>query len=133
MKLMTTLFFVMIASISTAFAASIDWQSYSSDVFSKAKSEHRLVLIFGMATWCPWCSRMTSEVFTDSRVVDLVNKYYIPVMVDIDNEPDTAKQYNMYGVPASIIINGDYKIIEKKMGFVSQSRMASLLYRNARQ
>lgn len=130
MKLITSLFF-LIASINTAFAASIDWQSYSSDVFTQAKSEHRLVLLFGMASWCPWCSKMTSEVFTDSTVVNLVNKYYIPVMIDIDNEPDTAKRYNMYGVPTNIIMTGDYKILDTKMGYVNSSRMASFLSRNA--
>lgn len=127
MKFLTNLLFVFVTSINIAFAASINWQSYSSDVFTKAKSEHRLILLFGMASWCPWCSRMSSEVFTDSRVVDLVNKYYIPVMVDIDSDPNTASRYNIYGVPASIILNGDYKIIDKKLGYINPSRMASFL------
>lgn len=112
-------------------AASISWHRYSEAAFSLAKKENRLVLLFGKAAWCPWCRRMQNEVFTNGTVIGLINKYYIPVVVDIDNDAAIADSYHISGVPANIIMNSDYKIIDSKMGFVDANEMASFLRSNA--
>lgn len=129
-KLFVALFLTF--SIGVCFADSINWQPYSSATFAKAKKQHRMVLLFGKATWCPWCRRMKSDTFSDSAVVSLINKNYVPVMVDIDDQSSIADRFNISVVPANIILTGDYKVVDSKTGYLSASQMSSFLRSNAR-
>lgn len=117
--------------VTSALAAGINWQSYSRSAFEKAERDNRKVLLFGMAPWCPWCRRMKSNVFTDSTVINLINKYYVPVIINIDNEQDTANRYQMTGVPINIILDSKYKVLDSKMGYIDANDMASFLRNNA--
>ncbi len=119
--------FFLTFSLSTAFAEDINWHSYSKSAFAEAKKQHKNVLLFGMASWCPWCKKMKSNVFTDSTVVSLINQKYVPVMIDIDKEAHVADSYNISVVPTNIILSGDYKVIDSKTGYLSASEMASFL------
>jgi thioredoxin-related protein len=118
---------ILAMTISTCFAASVNWQPYSSATFDKAKAQHRNVLLFGKANWCPWCRRMRSSTFTDSSVESLINKHYIPVMIDIDTDADLANQYQIKAVPTIIILNGDKKILDTTTGYQTASDMAEFL------
>lgn len=122
---------LFVLAVQTCLAADINWQPYSSSIFAKAKKQHSLVLLFGKATWCPWCRRMKSDTFTDSTVINLINKHYIPVSIDIDDDSSIASRYQMSVVPVVIILDGDYKIIDSKTGYMGASSMASFLRRNA--
>lgn len=124
--------FFLALGVSTCFAADINWQTYSKSSFAKAKKEHRLVLLFGKASWCPWCRRMKSETYSNNSVIELVNKYYIPVMVDIDDEASIADKYNISSVPTVIILDGDYKIVDSKAGFQDVSDLVKMLQSNAK-
>lgn len=124
--------FFLAISVGTCFADSINWQSYTSATFAKAKKQHKLVLLFGKATWCPWCRRMKNETFTDSTVISLINKNYVPIMIDIDDQSSIADQYNISVVPANIIMTDDYKVVDSKTGYLSANQMASFLQKNNR-
>lgn len=122
--------FFLSFSMGACFAESINWQPYSSASFAKAKKQHKLVLLFGKANWCPWCKRMKSDTFTDSSVVNLINRNYVPVMIDIDEQSSVADRYNISVVPANIILTGDYKVIDSRTGYLSASQMSSFLRSN---
>lgn len=115
----------------TASFADINWQSYSSAAFAKAKKEHKNVLLFGQASWCPWCRRMKNDTYSDSTVINLVNKNFVPVMIDIDSQSSVADRYDISVVPANIILTSDYKVVGSKTGYLSPSQMASFLRNNA--
>lgn len=128
-KLAITLLVTLFSGICSA--ADINWQSYSSAAFAKAKKEHRLVLLFGKASWCPWCRRMKSETFSDNSVIELVNKNYVPVMIDIDENASIADRFDISVVPANIILTGDYRVVATKTGYIGASEMSSFLRNNA--
>jgi thioredoxin-like negative regulator of GroEL len=96
--------------------ASIKWQTYSDAAFADAKQQHKLVLLFGKATWCPWCQEMTRS-FKDPGVATIVMYNFIPVLVDIDADAPIAKQYKILSLPTMIILDGDKKILETFTGF----------------
>lgn len=121
--------FVLTFAVSTSFAASINWQSYSSSAFATAKKEHRKVLLFGKASWCPWCRRMMSNTFPDSTVANIINKSYVPIMIDIDNNTTVADEYDIKVVPTMIILTADKKIVDSSTGYKDASEMAQFLRR----
>ncbi len=59
----------------------IDWQAYDVGL-KKALDEDKHVFIDFTAKWCGYCRKMEREVFTDPRIIDLLNNDFIPVRVD---------------------------------------------------
>jgi uncharacterized protein YyaL (SSP411 family) len=131
--LLSQIMVIMIAlfSINIAFADSIHWQSYSNNVFETAKKSKKLVLLFGKAEWCHWCQLMRSSSYTSSTIIDIVNKYYVPVFVDIDRDSRIADSYGISAVPTTIILNGDRKVIDSTTGYLTTDALARMLRNNA--
>ena len=117
---------------STTCFADINWQPYSKNVFTKAKQEHKLVLIFGKAEWCPWCRKMKDNTYSDSAVVSLVNKHFIPVRVDIDNDAGLASNYDITVVPKTIILDENARTVDSLTGYIDSGAMLKFLQSNVK-
>src|SRR5579863_2190324 len=98
-------------------AKSIAWQPWSDDIFSRAKAEHKFVLLDLGTQWCHWCHVMEAETYSDPKVIGLIESKYIPVHVDADGRPDLANRYEDYGWPATVVYNEMGGEIVKRRGF----------------
>jgi uncharacterized protein YyaL (SSP411 family) len=56
------------------------------------------MLVFFTAEWCHYCHQMADEVFTDSDVVRLADRF-VGIMVDADAEPEVCKRFEIQGYP----------------------------------
>lgn len=108
-------------------AGSIEWQAWSDDVFAKAKSEGRFVLLDLGTVWCHWCHVMEETTYQDPTVIELIRKRYVAVRVDADARPDLSNRYEDYGWPATIVFNADGGEIVKRRGYLPPLPMASML------
>lgn len=131
-RLYTIIATFLFAFFSTTCFADINWQSYSKNVFAKAKQEHKLVLIFGKAEWCPWCRKMKDNTYTDSAVISLVNKRFIPVRVDIDNDASLASNYDITVVPKTIILDENARTVDSLTGYIDSGAMLKFLQSNVK-
>ena len=105
----------------------LKWQSWSSDLFARAKAENRFVLLDMHAVWCHWCHVMDEKTYSDPRVAALIKKKYIPVRVDQDANPDLSNRYGDWGWPATIVFAPDGTEIVKRQGYIPPIIMASML------
>jgi uncharacterized protein len=105
----------------------IAWQPWSDDVFARAKSEGRFVLLDLGTVWCHWCHVMEEVTYQDRTVIELIRKRYVAVRVDADARPDLANRYEDYGWPATVIFNADGGEIVKRRGYLPPLPMASML------
>lgn len=116
-------------------AHEIKWSHCSDTVFEQARQEDKPVLLSISAVWCHWCHVMDEESYSYRPVIDLINKYYLPVRVDSDRRPDINRRYNMGGWPTTVVLTPDGYIIDggtymppkELYGFLSEIRS---LYRN---
>lgn len=71
----------------------VHWVAWSNEVFERAKSEDKLVLISVGYSACHWCHVMEHECFEDPEVAALMNAHFINVKVDREERPDVDQIY----------------------------------------
>ena len=65
-------------------AAEIKWQNDMASASEAAKKEKKpIIMLFTGSDWCPPCMKMERTTWKDAKVVEYVNKNYIPLLVDL--------------------------------------------------
>jgi thiol-disulfide isomerase/thioredoxin len=90
---------------------SLDWAKnpglpFSNDLEATlqiAKASRKPVVVAFVAAWCPVCRQMRQETFADPAVLALVDEF-LWVMVDIDRNLSTAREYGVEGVPLVYVL-----------------------------
>ncbi|MBN2203738.1 MAG: thioredoxin domain-containing protein [Thermoleophilia bacterium] len=92
-------------------AAEIDWRPWGEAAFAEARRLGRPVLLSLSAVWCHWCHVMDETSYSDPRVIERVNRDYLPVRVDNDRDPDVNRRYNMGGWPTTAFLTGSGEVL----------------------
>jgi len=109
---------------STAIAADqIQWQEWSDTPFEQAKQQNKLVLVDIKAVWCKFCKKMEKVTYQDPQVISAINENYIAIRGDIEKTLPIKQRYGYFGVPATIILNGDGKEINRRLGYIKPQFM----------
>lgn len=73
------------------------------------------------ASWCNPCKMLSKTI------EGAAGKYSIDIeAIDIDAQPDLAKQYGVRGVPTMVKID-DGKEVDRKVGMISESELLKFL------
>jgi len=121
-------FFLLIAFTAYVNAAdthnkSIQWQEWSDSAFAQAKQENKLVLLDLKAQWCTFCKKMANVTYQDPEVIKIINKNFIAIRADIETTKPVAKRYGYFGVPGTIILTGDNKELNRRLGYIKPQFM----------
>jgi uncharacterized protein len=116
----------VVASPSLA-AEPVQWSPWSEDLFARAATEKRFVILDLEAVWCHWCHVMEKTTYADPKVDELLAAKYLPVRVDQDANPDLSNRYGDWGWPATIVFAPDGTEIAKIRGYIEPERMQALL------
>jgi len=84
---------------------SIQWREWGEPVFRAAEAEGKPVLLALTATWCHWCHVMDKTTYSHPQVIRLINSRFIPVRVDVDQQPDISRRYNQGGYPSLALLD----------------------------
>ncbi len=105
----------------------MEWRDLSPEIFARAKSERRLVILDGAAEWCHWCHVMDSTTYHDPAVVKLIAERFLAAKVDIDQRPEIGDRYAAYGWPATVVFDADGHELGKYRGYISPDDLLALL------
>ena len=94
------------------------WTHFDSEIFSRSKKEHKLVLLHLRANWCHWCHVMEEKTYTNATVLSYLEKNYITCMEDHDERQDLTSIYSEYGWPATIIFDENGNELFKEAGYI---------------
>ena len=75
--------------------------------------------------WCGYCTKMTNETFKDPRVISYINKNYIPIRVNNDNE--TIADIIVPGVPDTWFMTATGEKIAHQPGFIDGGKILSIM------
>ena len=71
----------------------IDWHEWNDEVFARAKSEDKPILLDIGAVWCHWCHVIDRESYENAEIARIINENFVPVKVDRDERPDVDSRY----------------------------------------
>ena len=95
----------------------VNWFPWSEEAFEKAKEENKpIFLSIGYST-CHWCHVMEEESFNDKNVANFLNKNFISIKVDREEQPEVDSIYmevcqamtGQGGWPLTILMTPDKK------------------------
>jgi uncharacterized protein YyaL (SSP411 family) len=70
----------------------VDWYLWEAPAFQRAKDLNRPILLDVGAVWCPWCSLMDRDTYTNAATAGYINQHFVAVKVDFDAAPELAAQ-----------------------------------------
>src|SRR5437667_248309 len=117
----------MLAVVMLVAIRSAKWSDGGDDLFTRAATEKRFVILDLEAVWCHWCHVMEKTTYANPQVQELLASKYLPVRVDQDANPDLSSRYGDWGWPATIVFGPDGTEIAKIRGYIEPERMQSLL------
>ena len=96
----------------------VDWYPWGGGAFQRAKQLNRPILLDVGAVWCPWCSLMDRDTYTNTATADYINQHFVSVKVDFDVSPELVAQLQRAqavlnlpaGLPLTSFITPDGKL-----------------------
>jgi protein disulfide-isomerase len=108
---------------------SIQWLHSLPEAQAKAKADNRLVLVHFWSTTCPPCKKLEKTVFPDPRFTQAIGRGYVPVKVNINENPELARRFRVKRIPTDLFLTAEgaevYRTIspqdpEKYVGLLGQ-------------
>lgn len=66
----------------------VDWYPWDTEAFQRAKRFNRPILLDVGAVWCPWCSLMDRDTYTNRATVKYINQHFVAMKIDFDASPE---------------------------------------------
>jgi thiol:disulfide interchange protein len=82
----------------------IPWRSDMDSASRDAIAAKKPLLVEFVASWCPDCHELARECWTQPAFATAM-KAYIPVLIDVDAQPDVTKQYGVVAIPRLFVID----------------------------
>lgn len=85
----------------------------------QAKAEGKMVFVDCYGTNCPPCKKMLEEEFPKKEMGDYLNKGFISVKYNLDNEPykELSKRWEVRMYPTFVFLSNDGELLYRMVGF----------------
>ena len=95
----------------------VDWYPWTEEAFEKARREQKPILLSIGYSTCHWCHVMERESFSDPAIAEIMNRYFVSIMVDREERPDVDRVYLTFvtlttggsGYPMTLFLSPDLK------------------------
>lgn len=104
---------------------SISWSASIPLGIERINGEQRLFVYF-QAGWCRVCKRMDRDTFRDGTVTAMLETM-IPVKIDVDAQPRTARHYGVDAVPAYVVLDKRGRVRARSLGYLSAPELAGFI------
>lgn len=95
----------------------------------QARVRNRPAFVYFDAAWCSWCHRYQAETLDESSVRAVLARDFVPVVVDYDARPDLVERYRARGLPYTLILAPDGRVLNGFAGILSAPDLLDVLAR----
>lgn len=105
----------------------------------RASQENKKILIDVYASWCPYCQRMHSDVYTSDEVLSAISDHYLWVKINVESEETVtykgtqfteaqfARALDNENIPTTYFMNDEGAIIGVQPGYLDAEVFSNLL------
>ena len=95
----------------------VNWYPWGKEAFEKASKEKKPIFLSVGYSTCHWCHVMEHESFSNAKIADVMNQYFISIKVDREERPDIDQVYMKFvqtttgsgGWPMSVFLTPELK------------------------
>lgn len=106
---------------------SIAWRDDYGSALAEAKGTGRLLWIQFTGPWCPNCTRMEHDSFTQASIRERAREGFVPVKLQSDANMDLAVGFGLSGIPASVIVDSSRRVLEIHQGYLGPEDLDGFL------
>lgn len=82
----------------------IDWKDYNTGI-ELAKRQNKPALLCFSKQNAPFCSYMWQNIYNKPDVKKYVEANFVPILIDVDKQPEIARRYNVTYYPTHYVEN----------------------------
>jgi len=109
------------------------------EALNRASEENKKILIDAYASWCPYCQRMHSDVYTNDEVLNAISDHFLWVKINVESEnmvtymgsqfteAEFARALENKNVPTTFFMNDEGAIIGVQPGYIEADVFSNLL------
>jgi thioredoxin-related protein len=106
---------VLVLNITNNYDNGVKWKNYNEGI-SELKTVDKPLFLYFTEQGCKHCQDFKNAASTNETLINKINEY-IPVMVELEKDPELCKKYNITGYPTFIILDSDEKEVNRITGF----------------
>lgn len=108
---------VVVDDTSQSMSQSIQWQSSFEEAQAAMREQKRPLLLFLTAPGCLYCDKLKSDAFSQSSVIDEINKSFVAVQVNGRERKDVSGRFQFAMYPTLVVMHHTGEVVEMWSGF----------------
>jgi YHS domain-containing protein len=108
-------------------AAQVSWRKDFARAAQESAAAQKPILLEITASWCGYCHKMFEQTFTDREIAERVNGCFVPVAIDADHHQKLVNSIGVKGLPTTVILSPELKVMKKITGFQTASALDEVL------
>jgi thiol:disulfide interchange protein DsbD len=82
-----------------------------------ARSQGKPVFVYARSKYCGACKQFEAETFTNSSVIDKLNKDFILISIDVDEQKTETRDFRLRATPTEIFLDPNGTEIKRFLGY----------------
>ena len=82
-----------------------------------ARSQGKPVFVYARSKYCSACKQFEAETFTNSSVIDKLNKDFILISIDVDEQKTETRNFRLRATPTEIFLDPKGTEIKRLLGY----------------
>jgi len=95
----------------------LSWHKSVAGAKLEAKKRGSLILVDVYGRRCPWCTKLEKHTFEDAEVKAKLQDFTL-LKVNASEDRDFMRRYGVRGLPTTVILNANGKLITKQPGYL---------------
>jgi len=114
---------ILVAIVQKTGSAAVKWGNDLKTAAVQSQRSGKPILITFTASWCHYCHKLLDETFTDPQVIARVNQYFVPVVLDADQNEQAVQLLGIEAFPSTVVISPELNVLGQIKGFHKAPQM----------